>query len=59
VRELGEQLDLPSEAFDPVAPLVGEDLDGHHLAGLAIAGAEHLAHPAGTDLVLELEPLAD
>jgi hypothetical protein len=57
VRQLGEHLDLAREALGVAGPLLGEDLDGHRVAGGAIAGAEDPAHAARADLVLELEPL--
>src|SRR5262249_24528151 len=59
VRELCEHLDLACGALGEVALLVGDDLDGHGLAGDRIAGAEHRAHAAAADLLLELEPVVE
>jgi hypothetical protein len=59
VGELCKDLDLACEALGEVALLVGEDLDGHGLAGDQIAGAEHRAHAAAADLLLELEPVVE
>jgi hypothetical protein len=59
VRELREHLDLAREALGEGALPVGDDLDGHGLAGGRIAGAEHRAHAAGADRLLELEPIVE
>jgi hypothetical protein len=57
VRELREQLDLALEPRGAVPVRVGDDLDRHGLVRGAIAGAEDLAHAAGSDRLLDLEPL--
>ena len=58
MRHLREQLDLAREPRGVVRSPVGDDLDGHRLAGLAIARAEDLPHAARSDLLLDLEPVA-
>jgi len=59
VRQLGEQLALSLEPRGAMASVVGDDLDGHHLARDRIARAKDLAHAAAPDPLLELEPLAE
>ena len=59
VGQRREHMDLAREALGEVALPVGDDLDGDGPAGDRIAGAEHRAHAAGADRLLELEPVVE
>jgi len=57
VSQLGEHFDLSLEALGVALVVLGHQLDGHRLARGAIAGAEHPAHAARPDLLLEFEAI--
>jgi hypothetical protein len=56
--QLREDLDLAHEARAVLPWSVGDDLDGHHVAGGGVSSTEDLSHATDPDPLLELEPPA-
>ena len=59
VVELGKQARLTLEPHQLVGLQGAQHLDRHTLAGVQVAGLEHLAHPARARQALELELAAE